>query len=325
MRFDTIAGENVVSAVCASNYLKLSHKLLVDQLMPGVDGIASVGGDCVLDSDAFNMECSELLVARTKCLERRMLQTKTHKHPPMGIGARAAGLKTKCRAMVFGAWLERDSPSVDDWCVSIQSLTTDLGTESGTLQFMAMDWRQLMPSWLGLGLVADDAGAATHDPGAPTPAFPSGILVPGMLHIVNNMTLAVDQALSNWTSWLDGLRVVVKLLSVGDYRRRFVATCLRAHPLHSGFEPLFKADIRNITDWRWAIVSAVLGPLMRLRVPLQTVVWCRSWCSAKLTSQKLEHGGLSFGEHQQHPTSIYEMFRFLPCACMGQLKVCPAR
>lgn len=102
-KFDTIAGEHLVSVFSANNYLKLPHWHLVDQLMPGVHAIASVAGDCVLDLDACNMDNSELLAARTNCLEHLMLRIKTHEHPSMGIGARAAGLETKCRAITFGA------------------------------------------------------------------------------------------------------------------------------------------------------------------------------------------------------------------------------
>lgn len=45
------------------------------------------------------------------------------------------------------------------WLTRIRSLTSDLGTESGILQFEADRWQSLMPTWMGLDDALEPDGA----------------------------------------------------------------------------------------------------------------------------------------------------------------------
>lgn len=110
--------------------------------------------------------------------------------------------------------------------VSIQYRTTDLGTESGTLQCMAMYWQRLMQCWLGLALVADDASAETHDPRAPKPVLPSGFPVPSMSHMVNDMTVVNNRFTTNVNGYALPDVVVQRMLPKPHaVLERIVSTC----------------------------------------------------------------------------------------------------
>jgi len=89
-----------------------------------------------------------------------------------------------------------------------------------------------------------------------------------MLHIVNNMTLSVDQSLSAWKPWLQGLRMIVGLLANADRRWRFIATCIRPVAAAAPYERKFRAGLPRIADWRWSIITKTLTPLLELQYPL---------------------------------------------------------
>lgn len=56
--------------------------------------------------------------------------------------------------------------------------------------------------------------------------FPNALVVAGILHIVANIMLKIDSKLSMWSEWLAGLKSIVALLSEGERRRMYIATCV---------------------------------------------------------------------------------------------------
>ena len=148
---------------------------------------------------------------------------------------------------------------MQDWCSSIASMTSDLGTGRCIMSLEVKGWKDMMPScWCdSQDMEPDNNGievgeheradrpAAIEGPAGepPAPAGPSpylGMPIPGMLHIINNLTLDMDKALSQWEAWLPGLRCIVKLLANKDNRRRYVATCIERHARAPVFEPQFR-------------------------------------------------------------------------------------
>ena len=223
------------------------------------------------DSFQRTQGLSEIMICRQAAFDLLAKQVLHHMQAPMGIGSKAASLEVKTRAMIFSAWLERGEEQMPQWCSSLVSMTTDLGTESGILDFHSWSWRHLMPAWTGLaaGLQAD-TGSANFVPVIAEPLFfPRGFTVPGLLHVINNMTLEVDTALDGWQNVITGLRAILSLLTVSDRRRRFVATCVHTSPHGPMLKSLFAKDLPSIVDWRWSILTKVLKPLRQLKWPLQ--------------------------------------------------------
>ena len=153
------------------------------------------------------------------------------------------------------------------------SLTSDLGTEAGFMDYHATSWKSLMPAWMGLGQdgLLEDAGALQFEDVDAIPLFSEGFVVPGLLHIVNNATFEVAFSMTGWQDWLAGLRAVVGLLSEQDNRQRFVATCVSGTQ-HANLERMFSTNLPSIIDWRWSVISKVPEPLLDLNVPLR-VTW----------------------------------------------------
>ena len=187
---------------------------------------------------------------------------------PIGIGSRAGSLEHKLRALLFAFCLERPVANIPVALSSVMSMTTDLGTESGMMVYRTESWQSLMPTWMGLasGLV-DDCGAESFQHDGSASLFPQGFVVPGMLHIINNMTLDIDSALEHWATWLEGLRCLVGLLAVRHNGERFIGTCVNG-TRHAHLAAAFKCNLPNIVDWRWSIITKVLEPLLKLRWPL---------------------------------------------------------
>eukprot|EP00959_Pyramimonas_sp_CCMP1952_P163569 3419724-Pyramimonas_sp.AAC.1 len=96
-----------------------------------------------------------------------------------------------------------------------------------------------MPEWTGLTPASElqpDCGSHVFDEVVADIIFEHGLAVPGMLHIINNMTLAIDEQLKHWEIWLEGLRPIVKLLSEKQGRDRFIATCITPYPDRKSWE-----------------------------------------------------------------------------------------
>ena len=65
----------------------------------------------------------------------------------MGIGSRAASVESKVRALLFGAWLDHGTEAMQAMLPMVVSLTSDLATESGIVEYEARSWRSMLPEW----------------------------------------------------------------------------------------------------------------------------------------------------------------------------------
>ena len=193
-----------------------------------------------------------------------------HIFPPMGLGAKRMKLEDKLRALLYGAWLERGAGGMPDFMSSVVSLTSDLGTESGMMSYAGKGWKSLMPEWTGLTANTElqpDSGANEFDEGAADTIFEVGVTIPGMLHIINNMTLTIDEQLRHWERWLEGLRPIVSMLSTKQARDNFIATCITPFPERKCWEAKFGIGVPSIVEWRWSVISKAAGHRASITTP----------------------------------------------------------
>ena len=270
-RYDSIPASSLVQTHDSYLFLLSSRNQLVElvsvQVRPDDGDAARQGGSAMNNPDSVH-EVTELLRARAVCSELLQDKLTSHMQVPIGIGSRAGSLEHKLRALLFAFYLERPVANIPVALSSVMSMTTDLGTESGMMDYRTESWQSLMPTWMGLasGLV-DDCGAESFQHDGSASLFPQGFVVPGMLHIINNMTLDIDSALEHWATWLEGLRCLVGLLAVRHNRERFIGSCVNG-TRHAHLAAAFKCNLPNIVDWRWSIITKVLEPLLKLRWPL---------------------------------------------------------
>ena len=119
----------------------------------------------------------------------------------------------------------------------MRGLCTDLGTESKLVdacENTVSDW--LAASWVSASQVVADDGCCSDDEspgdgGDPQRqrryTFPSALMWPGLLHIIDGLTHNLhSKALANW-EWFDsGLIALSSLLCHRGRRERFVETCV---------------------------------------------------------------------------------------------------
>lgn len=282
-KFDYIRKDQIVDCLESFHYLCLTYNSLVEQLELVLEDLVAdrppgdeAGDGALLDQFVADPQVLECLRARIACAESLTSQISQHTQAPMGIGSRAASVESKVRALLFGAWLDHGTEAMQAMLPMVVSLTSDLGTEKAIIEYEARSWRSLMPEWLFAAGIEEDGGAMNYESMRSGWLFENGFAIAGLLHIVNNMTLEVDKALSFWAEWLDGLKVISQLLSVGDHRRRFISKCVATSPLRHEIEPLFAKNLPSIAEWRWSTVSNILEPLRKLRWPLQA-----TWSAAK--------------------------------------------
>ena len=180
----------------------------------------------------------QVLRERSRCLRFLQDSIRSHVQVPMGLGSKSSSVERKLGALLYASWLERGSRAMDTMPSMVCSMTTDLGVESGLLDHRCNSWKCLAPPWMDCAKGLDeDCGECSFDSSGLCPLFSRGITIPGILHIVNNMTAAMDEKLSMWDPWLDGLRSILDVLSVRHHRERFLGTCVK--PFHPELEAHF--------------------------------------------------------------------------------------
>ena len=97
----------------------------------------------------------------------------------------------------------------------------------------------------------------------------SSIYIPGMLHIVHNITKDMGTALVEYEAWLTQLTHICRMLSRKDYRQRFMATCLNATAAGRAHKSDFEGFSAHVQPGRWGTVFAAVGAVLGVRVPLQ--------------------------------------------------------
>jgi len=108
------------------------------------------------------------------------------------------------------------------------------------------------------------------------------IYIPGMLHIVSNITKDLKAALVGFDDHVSRLSAVCRLLSRKWTRRRFLASCMRSAEA-APFVYLFTGFSEHVHEDRWGTVLSATSALLAVRTPLQ-----RFWSRAAYQG----HGGV---------------------------------
>ena len=258
-KYDHIDDSKIEECFRLHQHLWKTCEQLVERLRPLEQDIEDNGVDALLTSELYDDdELPVLMTSRSQAVHFLRSNVESHTPPPMGIGCRAASLDVKARSLIFSAWLEHGTDAMPSWLSSVVSMTTDLGTESRIVEFEGKHWTDLMPGWCGLDRrLQPDGGLRGNLDFERVQAewlFDFGVCIPGLLHIISNMTQEVDKQMTYFSTWLDGLRAILMLLSIADHRRRFIAQCVRKSrlPDHTkqSVEAQFSKDLPSIVDWR---------------------------------------------------------------------------
>ena len=202
---------------------------------------------------------------------------------PACLGAGSTSVATKVRLILHVFWMLGQPPRLA--CVArlvnmVVAFTTDMGVEIGMSDFEACSLRSVMPPWMfpsqhGRRVMDEDDGCLDEEePEVCDPVedkrfiFPDSLVIPGVLHIVHNLSWKADKAMPNFDSWLNGLKAVVTLLHYKQNRELFVERCVRGTPFDHIRSPL-RSGVPSTAEWRWASIVLVLKALLPLRVLLR--------------------------------------------------------
>ena len=93
-----------------------------------------------------------------------------------------------------------------------------------------MSFEKLLPSWLHQSLQSDvggsDAEPEVQESSEASSLMPRNLIVPGGLHITDNLLTDMHTKLEYWDSFWSHLQPIVRLLEDRMYRERFLATCV---------------------------------------------------------------------------------------------------
>ena len=226
---------------------------------------------CAVDDKDSMLEIAEKRHQCGLCLTSSMI---VHRQIPMALGSGCTSLEHKVRCVCRKLFAESQSlAGLKNLLGRVRSVCTDMGTEFAIPDFEGASLESVLPEFLLEPelqsedmLSAGEAAAASHDGFI----FPQTLLVPGILHIVHNMTKEIDVSLSFWKEWLPGFKSIAKLLHEDHLRRRLIARCIR-DTRFAQLESLFEKGVPKPAEWRWGTVSAIAPRILSLRGALRTI------------------------------------------------------
>ena len=147
-------------------------------------------------------------------------------------------------------------------------MTTDMGVELGIGDVSGLSVEEILPTWSQDELQAESDDTADPASCLADTFMPKALVIPGLNHIVNNMSMDANQSMLHWEQWLAGFRPIVQVLHHSHLRSRLVASCIRGSP-HAWMEKYFQSGPPMFATWRWgSVVSALkvmlpVGPHLR--------------------------------------------------------------
>ncbi|CAE7825398.1 SHE10 [Symbiodinium sp. CCMP2456] len=233
-----------------------------------------------------------------------------HRQIPMALGSAHTSLEHKVRCMCRKLYAESQSISALRQLLSrVRSMTTDMGTEMSIPDYEAAGLESVLPAFMLepellseedplLHASADAAASSGH-------LLPEALLVPGILHVVNNMTKEIDGTLSFWDGFLPGFRAIAKLLHRTDLRQRLIAA-IRETP-YAWLESSFEKGVAAPAEWRWGTVTAIAPHILSLRSALRAI-WHPSLFGH--TQNEEDQGG---GGREREPLQLDDITAAVRC------------
>ena len=217
-----------------------------------------------------------------------ILDTTLRKHHqiPIALGSGRSGALQKFRAIVRKVLAESaDSHHCKALLASIHTITTDFGAEA-TLTELQVTPEAAVESWLGKASGESFAIDVEEFEGeeliGDVYAFPHATLVPGILHICDNIDGDLAKHLDSFEEWLQGLKVLIALLHHTHLRDRLLGTCVAGR--FEQFRQRLSHGVPALASWRWGSIVSALTALLPNKAALQ-IVWC------PLRFQELAVGG----------------------------------
>lgn len=224
---------------------------------------------------------------------------------PLCLGLGSTDLPAKVRCILHLMWLLSDTPrlpGMQDLLARIVSVTTDMGTEMGISDYEAPSLQSCVPQWMrppqddARGeVVAEDDGVLDPEHGVGVAdnmdqhIFPRAMIVGGVLHIFHNASWKMDQAMSGFQSFMNGLKSVITLLHYKDNRELYVERCVKGTAFDVSKSPLH-AGIPSAAEWRWGTIVNIL----KLLLPLRPVLQC-TFDKAKMRAKEDKEGEVEEG------------------------------
>ncbi len=197
---------------------------------------------------------------------------------PAGLGSGAQSLVHKMAALMWQLrLLVGKTTYIEEFCESVASITTDLGTESGLAEVPRLpigEWLSWGCEWQSLQLDIDcpeDLGNAASDADAPNGmhAFPWALLVPGVMHICHNAASEVCANLPCFNAWFRPLlSPLARLLHYAYLRERLVETCLQGRSREAS--EILDLGVPMLAEWRWGTLATVLERVLSIETALRS-------------------------------------------------------
>ena len=231
-----------------------------------IDKLANAFADLMLGE--ADPDCSSDHACAAKLIKRLV---DIHILIPTALGSKRSDLIAKFHGLVHALFMELSMvEELPRYMHEVVTFTTDLGTESGLASLPPdINLAALIP-W---AMTFDDP-SVEEDPLLKEVAesqlsiLRRAVLIPGMNHIMHNISGQLSSQLEHYQWWLDRLKPLVGLLNDRSYCDRYLETCLEPRD-RALFGPDLKAFSFTIIEWRWGNVAesahavSLLRPVLR--------------------------------------------------------------
>ena len=150
----------------------------------------------------------EVLVQQNHCVRTKLLH---HRCIPVAMASGHTALHDKASCLLHAMALEcRNLAALPGHMACVKSWTSDFGAEVQVPAFASLDLKALIPPWLhSQTLLESDVHEDDQAPremlqpcSDPTQLMPGCLIVPGILHIVHNLSADLHEKLSWWEPFL---------------------------------------------------------------------------------------------------------------------------
>ena len=228
-----------------------------------------------------------------------------HTFLPVALGSGKGKVEDKSSALLQALALECSSRAeLKDRLDSIVAWTTDMGTELTVPLFQTMSFEKLLPSWLHQSFQSDVGGSDAEPDAQELPEasslMPRSLIVPGGLHITDNLLTDMHTKLEYWDTFWSHLQPIVKLLEDRMYRERFLATCVRGTAAAEHEDSFQSMGMEKLYSKRWQVVIICLTKLL----PMFTV-FQQAWDETKYLADGDTDGNVARGVTEALDSSVF--------------------
>ena len=147
------------------------------------------------------------------------------------LGVQASTLVHKFALLMYALYLECGTwEAVRVFTLTVFTMTTDFGTESGLLDVPQIDFDVLFPFLMELVMSTGDTVRTPPMPLSTASYFWGALWIPDVLHMLHNATKDLTKGLAHFDTWMDRHRAVCAF--VHHCKGRIVSTCFSTPQRH---------------------------------------------------------------------------------------------